>query len=122
MGDAVLMELTSPQRFREGSGPQWQGYAEALNILDGVWRDRRVQNTSFGVVGPRPSWEDTIARGGVLFALESWARLGACPCNRNRETKESKIRPLREIVAPMAPIRFQMFQILTFRLNTGTHS
>lgn len=75
MGDAVLMELTSPQRFREGSGPQWQAYAEALKLLDAVWRDRRVRNTSFGVFGPRPSWEDTIARGGVLFELESWARL-----------------------------------------------
>ena len=26
------------------------------------------------------------------------------------------------IVPPMPPIRFQMFQIVTFRLNTGTHS
>jgi hypothetical protein len=75
VGGAVLMELTSPQRFREGSGPQWQAYAEALNILDGVWRDRRLRNTSFGVIGPQPSWEDTIERGGVLFELESWSRL-----------------------------------------------
>ena len=29
----------------------------------------------FGVIGPQPSWEDTIARGSVLFELDSWARL-----------------------------------------------
>ena len=38
VGRGVLMELASPQRFGEGHGPQWQAYAEALNILDGVWR------------------------------------------------------------------------------------
>lgn len=75
VGRGVLMELASPQRFGEGHGPQWQAYAEALNILDGVWRDRRFRNTSFGVIGPQPSWEDTIARGSVLFELDSWARL-----------------------------------------------
>jgi len=72
---AILLELASPRRFRDGIGPQWHAYAEALNILDGVWRDRRFRNTSFGVIGPRPSWEDTIARGAALFNLNSWAEL-----------------------------------------------
>jgi hypothetical protein len=69
------MELTSSRRFREGSGPEWHSYAEALKVLDAVWRGRRFRNTSFGVTGPQPSWEDTIARGGALFELESWAQL-----------------------------------------------
>jgi hypothetical protein len=62
VGDVALIELASPRSFREGSGPDWKAYAGALKLLDAVWRDRRVRNTSFGVIGPQPSWEDTIAR------------------------------------------------------------
>jgi hypothetical protein len=75
VGDTVLTELISPQRFRGRSGLQWRDYADALNILDSVWRGRRVRNTSFGVIGPQPSWEDTIARGGVLFELAQLAQI-----------------------------------------------
>src|SRR5438876_8243368 len=74
-GDAILIELASPQRFRGGRGPEWHDYLETLKFLDMVWRDRKFRNTSFGVFGPQPNWENTIARGDVLFKLESWARL-----------------------------------------------
>ena len=75
MQHAELMELTSPQRFREGDGPPWHPYVDALKVLDGEWQLRRIGNTSFGVFGPQPSWEDTIARAAPLFELDSWAEL-----------------------------------------------
>jgi hypothetical protein len=72
---AVGAEFASPRRFRDGSGPEWGAYAEALKLLDAVWRGRRFGHTSIRVFGPKPSWEDTIARGDDLFELESWAQL-----------------------------------------------
>ena len=77
MSHEDLTSLTSPQRFRTGSGPNWAEYAEALKSLDGFWRERRFRNTSFGVLGSRPSWEDTINRAAPLFDMESWAGLDA---------------------------------------------
>jgi|SRR5579863_1115514 len=73
--EASLIDLASPKRFRDGSGPQWHDYVETLKVLDAIWRDRKFRNTSFGVLGPQPSWEDTIARGGSLFEVDSWAIL-----------------------------------------------
>ena len=72
-----LTSLTSPQRFRTESGPSWAEYANALKILNGFWRERRFRNTSFGVLGSRPSWADTINRAAPLFDMESWAELDA---------------------------------------------
>jgi hypothetical protein len=37
--------------------------------------DQVVRNTSFGVIGIKPSWEDTIGRGNALFEMGSWAQL-----------------------------------------------
>ena len=54
--------------------------------------------------------------------VSAQACLGACPRNRNGERKESKRRSLREMIAQMLPVRFQMFQMWTFHLNTGTRS
>ena len=75
MDSAALTVLTSPQRFRDANGPQWDEYADALTVLDKAWRGKRFRNTSFGVIGPRPSWEDTIARGAALFEMSSWSQL-----------------------------------------------
>lgn len=65
----------SPLRFYEGNGPTWTEFSAALQVLDKVWRNRRVGNTAFGVFGPRPSWEDTIYRGQLLFEVDSWTEL-----------------------------------------------
>ena len=75
MNEPVMLDATSPRRFRNGSGLPWSAYADALKRLDTVWRDRRFKNTAFGVFGPQPSWEDTIVRCGVPIDLESWAQL-----------------------------------------------
>lgn len=66
MTRADISDLTSPRRF-EGHGLSWNAYAAALKLLDAIWRERRVGNTAFGVIGPQPSWEDTIQRGRLLF-------------------------------------------------------
>lgn len=61
--------------FQERNGPSWNRYLELLSTLDRLWRNRRWDNTIFGVFGPRPSWEDTILRGQALFNVESWRHL-----------------------------------------------
>ena len=77
MSHEDLTSLTSPQRFRTESGPSWAEYADALKPLDGFWREKRFRNTSFGVLGPRLSWPDTINRAAPLFDMETWAELDA---------------------------------------------
>jgi hypothetical protein len=72
-----LTSLMASKRFRTGGGPSWSEYVGALKTLDGVWRDRSYRNTSFGVLGRRPSWEDTIRRAAPLFDVDSWAELDA---------------------------------------------
>jgi hypothetical protein len=73
--DEAVLQVASPHRFREKGGLEWTDYCQALKILDDGWRARRYRHASFGVFGPRPSWEDTISRGAALFDLESWSEL-----------------------------------------------
>jgi hypothetical protein len=75
MSGHPIAEIGIPKTFRTGQGPDWTTYVQDLRLLDSIWRDRTHRGTSFGVIGRRPSWEDTIARGRALFELESWAQL-----------------------------------------------
>jgi hypothetical protein len=72
---ANIGERLSPHHFNNGKGPSWSEYASTLKALDEIWRERRLGNTAFGVFGPQPGWEDTIQRGQMIFAAESWVEL-----------------------------------------------
>lgn len=64
---------TSVDQFSKGGGPTWAEYAAALQFLDRHWRRQQA----FGVLGEKPSWEDTILRGQALFYLDSWEELSS---------------------------------------------
>jgi len=72
-----VARLIAPTEFGRHVPLSWSSYAEAIKLLDGLWRERQPRGRSFSVLGTRPSWEDTIARGQHLFETGSWAELDA---------------------------------------------
>ncbi len=63
--------------FRTESGPDWPTYLACLKQLDREWRAKpeHFPLAHFGVFGPRPSWQDTIARAQILFDSADWTTL-----------------------------------------------
>ncbi|HEX9646702.1 MAG TPA: hypothetical protein VGB88_04340 [Alphaproteobacteria bacterium] len=67
--------------FRTGRGPDWPTYLGLLQRMDREWRSSRVSSQPFGVFGPRPSWQDTIARAQYLFEADDWMDLDQDQCS-----------------------------------------
>jgi hypothetical protein len=59
--------------FRQN--PDWKSYITLLKEIDRFWRDRPGYKGRVSVFGPRPSWQDTIARGAFLLDAENWSDL-----------------------------------------------
>jgi len=72
-----VARLVAPTEFGQRIPLSWSSYAEAIKLLDRLWRERQPRSGSFGVLGAQPSWEDTIARGQRLFETASWTELDA---------------------------------------------